>query len=89
MKTVMVSAVAALMFAGLQPAIAQSGSKGASDAAPGQRQTAPGTAKRYAPGQKQTAPGTAKKYAPGQKQRTGSTTKRGGSSSTGSGSGTQ
>ncbi len=39
--------------------------KGASDFAPGQRQTTPGTAKNLAPGHRQTTPGTAKNFAPG------------------------
>ncbi len=40
-------------------------SKGASEFAPGHKQTMPGTAKRFAPGQRQTTPGTAKTFAPG------------------------
>lgn len=89
MKSVVLSAAAALLLVGSHGAMAQTSQPGASGAAPGQKQTTPGTAKKYAPGQKQTTPGTAKKYAPGQKRKQSAATKRGGSSSTGSSTGTQ
>ena len=41
---------------------------GQSENAPGQKQTAPGTAKDSAPGQLQQNPGDAKKFAPGQQE---------------------
>ena len=66
MKTV--ASVALSLAITLSPAFAQK-KPAAQDAAPGQQQTSPGTAKDFAPGQNQKKPGGAKNVAPGQKNK--------------------